>query len=117
MATAGNLSILINWVVIHLSQRALHLFGAGIKIEWLKKMKTKTQRNYFGARKRTRTSTPLRELGPEPSASANSAIRARGYCIAKASKSNAVNRASAIFLLPVFPARDIGATLAMLLIW
>ena len=32
----------------------------------------------LGARKRTRTSTPLRELGPEPSASANSAIRALG---------------------------------------
>src|ERR1700687_3295733 len=30
-----------------------------------------------GARKRTRTSTPLRELGPEPSASASSAIRAQ----------------------------------------
>jgi hypothetical protein len=30
----------------------------------------------FGARKRTRTSTPLRELAPEASASANSAIRA-----------------------------------------
>src|SRR5258708_37515796 len=29
-----------------------------------------------GARKRTRTSTPLRELAPEASASANSAIRA-----------------------------------------
>src|SRR5450755_1651910 len=35
----------------------------------------------FGARKRTRTSTPLREPGPEPGASANSAIRAlRGAC-------------------------------------
>src|SRR5450755_2798551 len=31
----------------------------------------------FGARKRTRTSTPLREPGPEPGASANSAIRAQ----------------------------------------
>jgi hypothetical protein len=30
----------------------------------------------FGARKRTRTSTPLRELEPESSASASSAIRA-----------------------------------------
>src|SRR5258708_37535488 len=30
----------------------------------------------IGARKRTRTSTPLRELRPERSASANSAIRA-----------------------------------------
>src|SRR6202050_2855206 len=30
----------------------------------------------YGARKRTRTSTPLRELAPEASASANSAIRA-----------------------------------------
>jgi hypothetical protein len=29
-----------------------------------------------GARKRTRTSTPLREPGPEPGASASSAIRA-----------------------------------------
>ena len=34
-----------------------------------------SHRNY-GARKRTRTSTPLRELAPEASASANSAIRA-----------------------------------------
>jgi hypothetical protein len=34
-----------------------------------------------GARKRTRTSTPLREPGPEPGASANSAIRAQVvYC-------------------------------------
>src|SRR5579864_8545544 len=32
---------------------------------------------WFGARKRTRTSTPLREPGPEPGASANSAIRAQ----------------------------------------
>src|SRR6266852_5867895 len=31
----------------------------------------------IGARKRTRTSTPLRELAPEASASANSAIRAQ----------------------------------------
>ena len=31
----------------------------------------------IGARKRTRTSTPLRELRPERSASANSAIRAQ----------------------------------------
>src|ERR1700744_4014080 len=30
----------------------------------------------FGAEKRTRTSTPLRERGPEPRASANSAISA-----------------------------------------
>ncbi len=30
----------------------------------------------YGARKRTRTSTPLREPGPEPGASASSAIRA-----------------------------------------
>src|SRR5258707_15086434 len=31
-----------------------------------------------GARKRTRPSTPLREPGPEPGASASSAIRAQG---------------------------------------
>ena len=31
----------------------------------------------YGARERTRTSTPLREPGPEPGASANSAIRAQ----------------------------------------
>ena len=35
-----------------------------------------TNHGYSGARKRTRTSTPLRELAPEASASANSAIRA-----------------------------------------
>ena len=35
----------------------------------------------YGARERTRTSTPLRELAPEASASANSATRA--MCVAK----------------------------------
>ena len=37
---------------------------------------TNYESHEFGARKRTRTSTPLRELAPEASASANSAIRA-----------------------------------------
>jgi hypothetical protein len=36
-----------------------------------------SQAGSYGARKRTRTSTPLRELAPEASASANSAIRAQ----------------------------------------
>ena len=41
--------------------------------------KSRTPREWraIGARKRTRTSTPLRELRPERSASANSAIRAQ----------------------------------------
>jgi hypothetical protein len=38
-------------------------------------------RRINGARERTRTSTPLRELAPEASASANSATRA--MCVAK----------------------------------
>ena len=39
--------------------------------------------NIFGAQKRTRTSTALRPLAPEASASTNSAIWAHKRCVAR----------------------------------
>src|SRR5882757_9459123 len=52
----------------------------------------------IGARKRTRTSTPLRELEPESSASASSAIRALLRCLSRLERSQPALRGK--FILP-----------------
>src|SRR6266404_3550555 len=52
----------------------------------------------IGARKRTRTSTPLRELEPESSASASSAIRALLRCLSRLEPSQPALRGK--FILP-----------------
>src|SRR5882762_1050085 len=50
----------------------------------------------IGARKRTRTSTPLRELEPESSASASSAIRALLRCLSRLERSQPALRGKLI---------------------
>src|SRR6266850_952086 len=52
----------------------------------------------IGARKRTRTSTPLRELEPESSASASSAMRALLRCLSRLERSQPALRGK--FILP-----------------
>src|SRR6266403_4273348 len=51
----------------------------------------------IGARKRTRTSTPLRELEPESSASASSAIRALLRCLSRLEPSQPASTARQIY--------------------
>src|SRR5882762_1877270 len=70
----------------------------------------------IGARKRTRTSTPLRELEPESSASASSAIRALLRCLSRLERSQPALRGKFILpaATPFVNARRFAATNCMI---